>query len=296
MRWPTILRLRLRSLLRWRRLDDELAEELQYHLDRQVEEFVAAGIPPPAARLAALRAMGRYEQNREECRDMRGWTHAETTVRDARFAVRQLLRSPGFTFIAVLTLALGLSASTAIFAFVDAALLKPLPYANPAGLVGVYERVAEFSRSNLSYPDYLDWKRLNTVFSSVDVYTGIDLTLKTRGGAMQAHGARVSDGFFRTLGVRPVVGRDFPPGADLPSGPRLTILSYAAWQERFGGRPDAVGRTVTLNDAPYEIIGVLPRDFHFVPVEPVQVPGSRCTRRVSATCAAAATVSTASDG
>ena len=183
-------------------------------------------------------------------------------------------------------LALGMCASVSIFAFVDATLVKPLPYEQPSRLVAAYERVALFPRSNLSYADYLDWKRQNTVFTSLDVYDSTMFMLRGQSGSEPARGARVSDGFFRTLGVRPIHGRDFRTGEDLPSGPRVVLLSYSAWQNRYGGRPDAVGRTVSLNGQPYVIIGVLARDFHFAPAEPADFwaalhPESECDLRRS---------------
>jgi predicted permease len=196
------------------------------------------------------------------------WRPAEHFLQDIRFAVRQLRKTPIFGVTAVVILALGLAAAIAIFAFVDAALIRPLPYRSPAGLVGVYERVQVFPRSNLSYADYLDWKRLNTVFAPLSAYQGSGVTLTTADGVERVPAARVSDDFFRTLGVDPILGRDFRPGEDLPSAPRAVLLSYAAWQKRYGGSAAVLGRTVTLNDEPNVIVGVLPRGFHFAPAEP----------------------------
>ena len=196
------------------------------------------------------------------------WNLADSLKHDIRFAIRQLRKSPIFALTAIATLALGLSAAVAIFAFVDAALIKPLPYQHPLRLVGVYERIQVFPQSNLSYADYLDWKRLNTVFSSLAAYQGTGAALTTSDGVERVPAARVSDDFFRTLGVVPILGRDFRPGEDLPEATRTVILSYAAWQKRYGGRADVLGRTVTLNDASNVIIGVLPRGFHFAPAEP----------------------------
>jgi len=195
-------------------------------------------------------------------------TVLETVGRDLRFQVRQLRRTPGFTATAVLTLALGICAAVTIFAFVEAALLKPLPYPDATRLSGVFERVEAFPRSNLSYLDYLDWKRLNTVFTSLSAYQGGGMTMATPAGAQRVPAARVSDDFFRTLRITPILGRDFRTGEDLAGAPRVAMLSYSAWQRRFGGRPDAVGASVTLNGDPHVIIGVLPREFHFAPVEP----------------------------
>jgi macrolide transport system ATP-binding/permease protein len=186
-------------------------------------------------------------------------------LQDLRYALRQLRKSPGFAATAILVLTLGICASVSIFAFVDAALIKPLPYANPNRLVDVTESVAMIPRANLSYPDYLDWKRLNHVFSSFDVYNGTGYLLRTSAGTEPVPGTRVSDGFFRTLGVTPALGRDFYAGEDLPAAPRNVILSYAAWQKRYHGRKDVVGETVTLSGIPHTIVGVLPREFQFAP-------------------------------
>jgi len=186
-------------------------------------------------------------------------------LQDLRYALRQLRKSPGFAVTAMLVLTLGISASVAIFAFVDAALVKPLPFANPSRLVDVTESVAMIPRANLSYPDYLDWKRLNNVFSSMDVYNGTGYLLRTSAGTEPVPGVRVSDGFFHTLGITPMLGRDFYAGEDLPAAPRTVILSYSTWLIRYSGRKDVIGETVTLSGIPYTIVGVLPREFQFAP-------------------------------
>ncbi len=189
----------------------------------------------------------------------------ESLARDLRFSLRQLRQSPGFTLTAILVLALGMCASVAIFAFVDAVLIKPLPYRDPARLVGVYETNGMFPRSNLSYLDYLDWKKLNTVFSSLDIYQSNQFTLTAPAGAEPVRASRVSDGFFRTLGVTPVLGRDFREGEDLASAPRVALISFFTWQQRYGGRRDVLGQAAILDGGPTVIIGVLPREFNFAP-------------------------------
>ena len=186
-------------------------------------------------------------------------------MQDIRYTLRQLRKSPGFALTAVLILTLGIAASVSIFGFVDAELIKPLPYKDPNRLVDVTESVAMIPHANLSYPDYLDWKKLNVVFSSLDVYDGTGFLLRTDAGTEPVAGARVSDGFLRTLGVSPMLGRDFYSGEDLPSAPRTVMLTYAAWQKRFGGRRDVTGDTVTLTGIPYAIVGVLPPEFQFAP-------------------------------
>jgi len=189
----------------------------------------------------------------------------ETLLQDIRYALRQLRKSPGFAATAILILTLGMCASVSIFGFVDAALIKPLPYPDPNRLVEVTERTDMFPHANLSYPDYLDWKKLNQIFSSMDVYNGTGYLLPTAVGAEPVPGATVSDGFFHTLGITPMLGRDFYTGEDLPKAPKTVVLSYGTWQKRFGSRRDVIGQTVSLSGVPFTIVGVLPQDFQFAP-------------------------------
>ena len=266
MRLASILYMRFRSLFSRAKVEQDLDEELQYHLERQIEEDVAAGMSREDARRAALRAFQDLEQRKEECRDMRGWNLIDNLTQDFRFTLRQLRRNAGFTFTAILMLALGMCASVAIFAFVDAALFKPLPYRNPATLLGVFEHIDLCPRCNVSYLDYVDWKKLNKVFSSLEVYHNNGYILTTPSGVEPARAGQVSAGFFRTLGVAPALGRDFYADEDRPGAPRTAILSHASWQKRYGGKSDVLGSAVTLDNDPYVIIGVLPADFHFAPV------------------------------
>jgi predicted permease len=265
MRLSSIFRLRLRTLFARTTVERELEEELRYHLDRQTEENVAAGMTYEDARRAAMRSIEGVEQRKEECRDMRQLNIIDNLWKDLGFAVRQLVKNPGFSSTSVMVLALGMCASVAIFAFVDAALIKPLPYRNPDRLVGAFESVPSIPQSNLSYPDYLDWKRMNRSFQSLEAYEPFGYTLTTPLGAQPAAGVEVTAGFFRTLGVTPMFGRDFYSGEDLPAAPHTAMLSYAAWTKRYGGRRDVLGRAVLLDGVPTTIIGVLPEDFHFAP-------------------------------
>ena len=190
----------------------------------------------------------------------------QTLLYDLRFALRQLWKNPGFAAVAIFMVVLGVCANVAIFGFVDAALIKPLPYRDSSRLVGVFDSNTTGSRYTTSYLDFLDWRNLNKVFTSIDVYAANGgFTLSTASGSQQVTGTRVSPGFFRTLGVSPVLGRDFHPDEDSPSAPHTVVLSFAAWQKWFGGRPDALGKTVVLYGVPNVVIGVLPRDFHFAP-------------------------------
>ena len=189
----------------------------------------------------------------------------ERVFQDLKFALRQLRKNPGFALTAILILALGIGASVAIFAFVDAALIQPLPYASPDRLMDVAENSAMFPRSNLSRDDFDDWQRLNHSFASLSAYGGTGYLLQTPTGPVPVPAGRVSDGFFRALGVQPMLGRDFQPGEDRPGEAKVPMLSYGTWQGRYGGRRDVVGQTVNLSGDTYTIIGVLPREFSFAP-------------------------------
>lgn len=260
--------LRTAGLVSRKRRERDFADELDSHLQMHVDDNIRSGMAPDQARREALLRLGGVEPTKESWRDRNTIPALENLKRDFQYALRQLRKNPGFTSAAIAVLALGMCAGISIFAFVDAALLKPLPYRDPARLIGVFESVALIPRSNLSYPDYLDWKRLNNVFSSLDAYQHTGFILTTSSGAQPARGARVTAGFFRTLGVTPVLGRDFHEGEDLPSAANTVLLSYAGWQKQYGGRADVLGRSVLLNGIPHTIIGVLPRSFHFAPAEP----------------------------
>ena len=184
-------------------------------------------------------------------------------LQDLRFALRQLRKNPGFAGTAILVLALGMAASVAIFAFVDAALLQPLPYQNPSRLVVAYETTNLCRECNLSYPDYQDWKETNKVFSSFEAWYASVHLWRSSEGVQAIRSAHVSGGFFRTLGVAAMRGRVFTETDDRPVAPLAVVLMYDTWQSRFGGRQDIVGQSLILDNAPYSVIGVLPREFHF---------------------------------
>jgi predicted permease len=256
-------------LLRRDRFRNELEEEMRFHREEVEREIEAEGASGKEAGRAARRRFGNETRVREQSQEVVGFQF-ETVAQDLRFAVRQLRRNPGFTATAITTLALGICASVAIFAVVDAALIRPLPYREPSRLVSLYEAISVGPLFHISWPDYLDWKRMNKSFDALDVYSSRYYMEKTPQGVQKVDGVDVSDGFFKTLGVVPVLGRDFRTGEDLASAPRTVILSYGAWQKRYGGRKDVLGQTVTLNGELNTIIGVLPREFHFIPAEPAE--------------------------
>jgi macrolide transport system ATP-binding/permease protein len=255
---------KLALLFRRQSFDQDLQEEMTFHQEQAAKEFQAAGMAPEEARHAAIRQFGNATLLQQRSHDVVAF-RAESVAQDVRFAVRQLLRSPGFAVTAILVLALGIGASTAIFGFVDAVLIQPLPYTNPNQLVSVDESETLIPRSNLSRFDYEDWKRLNATLSSLDVYGGTGFLLRTGSLSEPVAAARVSDGFFRTLGVEPILGRDFRPGEDRPGQPKIAILSYGTWMNRFGGRRDLIGESISLTGEAYTVVGILPRSFAFAP-------------------------------
>jgi macrolide transport system ATP-binding/permease protein len=275
---------RIAGLTQREQRERALAAEIDSHIAMHVEDKMRAGLTAEQARRDAILQLGGLESTKQAYRDRSTIPFLEALVRDLRFALRQLRKNRGFALIAILMLALSICANVAIFSFVDAVLMKPLPYRSPARLVSLYESNALGSQYHLSYPDYLDWKNLNRVFQSLDVYEADGFILSTPNGAERAEGVRVSDGFFRTLGVSPFLGRDFRPGEDLASAPDTVLLSYAGWQRRYGGRADVIGKTVTLDGVSNTIIGVLPRDFHFSPGEPADFWATLHTSGQPLTC------------
>jgi len=184
-------------------------------------------------------------------------------LRDTRYAIRQLVRTPGFTAIAILTLALGIGATTAIFSVVNGVLLRPLPYPDSASLVRVHEIVPEYGRFSVAPANFLDWRQQNAVFDRVAAYTSASATFTSADGPERVQGALVSWDLFPLLQVAPALGTAFTADQDRPGGPAVVILSYATWQQRFGGDPGVVGRSITLSGAPTTIVGVMPAAFYF---------------------------------
>jgi predicted permease len=266
--------LRIRSVFRRDRVDQDLEDELRDHLERQIDANVARGMSREEARYAALRAFGGVDQRKEECRDMRHVNLVDHGIQDLRFAFRQFLKHRGFACTAVAVLSLGIAGSAAIFGFVDSALIKPLPYRDPSRLVTIFSARPDLAhgqtRGAVSYLDFIDWRSRNRAFESIaayDVRAGFTLTMPS--GSEPVSGLRVTSGFFRTLGVTPALGREFLADEEGRSALPAVMLSYRAWQSRFAGSRDILGRTITLQSPwlagaePHVVIGVLPPDFHF---------------------------------
>lgn len=260
-RWMYKLPLRFRSLFRKRHVEQELSDELRFHLEKLIEQNVGKGLNPKEARYSALRELGGVDQIKEQCRDARGVRFIETVAQDVRYGLRQLRRNPGFTTVAVLTLALGIAANTTIFSAVSEILLRKPPVAHP-------DRLCEISSKNFatgsdflgaSAPDFESWRRQNRVFEEMAAAeTGRSFTLTGTAAPESVEGARVTPDYFRVIGVMPALGRAFLPDEGQPGKNRVVILSNDLWHERYGSDPNILGEKVQINGEPYAIVGIMP--------------------------------------
>lgn len=282
MRLVAMIRLHFRSLFSRREVEEELDEELRYHLERQMEENIAAGMNPDEARYAALQSIRDMEQRKEECRDSRGLNIAETVFYDFRYGVRSLRKSPAFSLIALITLALGIGATTAIFSVVYAVLLRPLPYRDSSRLIVLNETNPRVGRVSVSYPNFRDWRAQNAVFSGIASVSAVDFNLAGLAQPEVIHGQAVSPNFLSILGAHPLMGRDFTASEEKAGTSPVVLLSYPLWQSRFGGDRNVVGRGIALDGRGYTIIGVLPADFRWFEKSDVLEPlGAWATNKTS---------------
>jgi predicted permease len=260
--WFYVLPLKLRSLFRRRQAEQDLDDELHDHLDRRIEENIAKGMSAAEARRAALVALGGIEQTKEYCRDQRALVFFDALVQDLRFAVRSLWNRPAFAAIAILTLALGIGATTAVFSVVDRVLFRSLPYPHDERLVSFGVKAPFEGTEFMLAPEYVLLRSQRGPFQSMTSLTpgGADCDI-TEQNPIRLNCALVDANFLSTLGLRPIVGRDFTRDDDQPNAPRVALLSYTLWQSRFGGDPRVAGRTLSLDGKPVEIIGVLPSTF-----------------------------------
>ena len=256
---------RLRALARRGEMDRELEEELRYHLERETELNLRGGMTPEEARSAALRAFGGVEQARELCREARGVRMIRDLWQDLRYGARKLQRSPGFTLVAVMTLALGIGANTAIFSVVNAVLLRPLPFDQPEQLVRVFgtsARRGSVSRPH-SYPNFSDLRAQNQTFEAMAAYTGTTAALSGSDAPEQITGVIATGDIFRVLRAKPLLGRLLEPGDERPGGSAVAVISHGLWRRRFGSDPQIVGRVIRLDGRDREVVGVTPADFSF---------------------------------
>jgi predicted permease len=257
-RWLGVLWMRARSVFRYRQVERELEKELRFHLDQQIEEARASGLPPDEARWAALRKMGGITQIQEECRNMRRTDFLENVKRDLRYAIRMLASSPGFTLVMVLTLALSIGATSAIVSVIEGVLLRPLPYRDPAKLVRVFISSPQFPKFPLNPNDFKDFRSRLHSFESFAAYGHNDLQLSGAGEATRLSGFAVTAGFFKVLGLNPAMGREFERNDELPGRGCVAIVSDKIWRTRMGARQDAVGRRILLDAEPCTVVGVMP--------------------------------------
>jgi len=277
--WRHQFKLRLKALFQREALDRDLDEELAFHLAMREKQKRSCGISEDEVPYAARRQFGNYTQAKERTRSMWTFPSAENIWRDVRFGWRVLVKSPGFTAVAILTLALGIGANTAIFSFVYAALLRPLPYARPAELLTLGEYrpqqavvdPADAQNWVVSYPDYLDWAKQSKAFNSLAGFNGDGFIYRGAGEPHLFNAAQVTTNFFTTLGVVPILGRDFAPGEDVAEGPKVVMLTYSFWMSEFAGDRNVLGRSIRLDANNVTIIGVLPREFQFAPTGSAQV-------------------------
>jgi len=247
----------------WRktRQQAELNEEIQSHLRMATNDRVDRGESAPRAQQAARREFGNVALVQQVTRDQWGTRSLEEFLQDLRYAARMLRKNPGFTLIAVLTIALGIGANTALFSVVNGVLLNPLPYPHPEQLVTLHESKPNFDRGSISYPNFRDWQKNNRTFASMAIARGYGFSLTGLGDAEQIRARFISSDFFPLLGVNPVLGRNFSPGEDEIGAAPIAMISAGLWKRKFASSPSALGKTLTLDGKDYTIVGVTPQNF-----------------------------------
>jgi len=263
MRILSSLRSVVSALFHRSRIDTEMEEELRQHIQDRANDLERSGFPRAEAERRARLDFGGYQKFKEECREAQGTHLLETLVQDLRFGLRMLRKSPGFTVIAVLTLALGIGVNTAVFSVVDAVLLKPLTYPDPQALVQLVTTSNEGAIPVASIPEYNIWQQLPNSFQQVAAYDWGGAGINITGGEHpeQVLGIHVTSGYFALFGAPVVAGRTFTAAEDRPNGDHVAVLSYGLWNRRFGGNPKIVGSTIQLDGQPCLVVGVVGRDF-----------------------------------
>ncbi|HLJ29768.1 MAG TPA: ABC transporter permease [Candidatus Angelobacter sp.] len=271
--WLRTSLLRLRALFNNRKLDEEFDQEIRSHLALLEQENIRRGMSPEEAHYAALRSFGGVTQVKESNRQQRAFRQVEVLLQDLRYALRMMRKNPGFMAVAVLTLALGIGANTAIFSVVEGVVLAPLPYSDPERLVFVFENNLKLKHIIFtSYPDFLDWQRNARSFQQMAAFDFTSVDLTSPGTAEHLDSKEISAGFFSTLGVKLTLGHEFSPDENKPGGSPLAVISDHLWRDRFGASPEALGKSVTLNGIGYTVVGVLPPGFYFWTPADVYVP------------------------
>ena len=253
----------LRTTLGRSRMESDMDTELRFHIEAYAEDLARKGLSRQEAMRRARMDFGGIELAKEECREARGVTFLESLIQDVRFALRTLRKSPGFTAVAVLTLALGIGANSALFSVVNGVLLNPLPYPNPNQAVALASRTSDFPETSISYPNFMDYVRFNHTFTSLAAYRQTSFNLTGQGDAERVTVMQVSASFFPLLGVQPVRGRNFSSAEDELGGAPAVALSGGFWKTKFGSSPDIIGKALNLNGTDYTVVGVIPENFYF---------------------------------
>jgi predicted permease len=266
------IRSRLRALLRRDSVESELNDELRFHVEQQAQKLTQAGVPDDEAQRRARLLFGGTEQIKEECREARGIHLLETLAQDMRYGVRMLRKSPGFTFTVVLTLAFGIGATTAIFSVVQGVMLSPLPYRDPDRLVLIWQSNPHAPHVSMSLPDLRDWQQSAHSFEWVTGERWYEFNLTNPGRPERVSGYEISSEFFQMLGVHPLLGREIAPEEDRPGAAPVALISEAEWRNRFGGSADVLGKSLTLSERAYTIIGVMPSTFRLASPVDLYIP------------------------
>ncbi len=246
-----------------------MEEEIRLHLELKTQENVKAGMTPDEARRQALLRFGAVESTKEECRDQRGLPMLETLWQDIRYGARMLRKNRGFTAAAVLTLTVGIGANTAMFSVVNAVLLRPLPYPEPDQLVQLRADWSGNPGTVIGGATFVEVRAQSRSLARIAAYSCGEMTLTGAGSAERLVAGAVTADFFPLLGVQPTLGRNFTREEDTPNGPKSVVLGYGLWQSRWGGDADVLGRTITLNEQSYTVVGILPARFQYP--EPFQL-------------------------
>jgi predicted permease len=267
---------RVTALFRRRRVERDLKDELQHHIELKTRENIDEGMPPEEARYAAVRAFGGIEQKKEACRDADRLRWLDEFIQDVRYGLRQLRRNRGFTAVAVVTLALGIGANTAIFSVANAVLLQPLPWPGAGRMVAIHERLPRMGVMNDSWPDYEDWRAQNDVFEDMAVLQPSEFTVTHTDSQESMAGASVTNSFFSLFGASSILGRTFTRAESAPGANPAAVVSWSFWQQYLGGDSSAVGKAVQIDGQAVTVVGVLPRGFSvpwgayqiYEPIEP----------------------------
>jgi hypothetical protein len=248
-------------MVRRKRALDGLGQDIRDHIERETQDNIDKGMTPEEARRQALIRFGNVALITEDTQAVWGWPFLDAIRQDLRYVLRTLRRKPAFALVVILTLGFGISLNTATFSIVNAALIRPLGFADPERLVALHERFG-VEDVPFSPSDFLDLERDQQSFEDAAAYVNLSFELSGRAEPIRIDGSKVSPGLFSLLGVGPLLGRDFRPEEDRP-GTDVALLSWGLWQSRYGGDRSIVGRTVTLDRRPYTVIGVMPAGFEF---------------------------------